>query len=245
MSRKPIVVETIPLQTDKSGNVSSGNLEGAIFEMTTITVPDPITGEEQTISTLAPKKMGAVIQTLKNPEDDAQIKIASMTPVEGSVLKFRLQDGPYKTAPDKLPCGEFTLLKGYDFQLEWSDKPIAFDTTGIPDNLEYNNKTYSPFPTGRFKTQKSLFFYLINRRSFFSDFIWHKLEHPPEHQKKLTLHSLMERKRLMLEEQQRIEKENQKTLKKIEKELRDLGMYSSGSSAPKITQELDNTDEKS
>lgn len=244
MSRKPIVVETIPLHTDKSGNVSHGNLEGAIFELVTKTISDPVTGEEETIQTLAPKSMGAVVQTLKNPEEDAQIKIASMTPVEGSILKFRLQDSPYKTSPDKLPCGEFTLLKGYDFQLEWSDKPIAFDTTGIPDNLEYNNKSYSPFPSGRFKTQKSLFFYLINRRSFFSDFIWHKLEHPAEHQRKLTLHSLMERKRLMIEEQQRLEKENQKNLKKIEKELRDLGIVGTSNTSSKITQEAVITEEK-
>jgi hypothetical protein len=224
MSKKSIVVESVPLLQDTNGNVAPGNLQGAMFELKTETYVDPESGETRQMQTYIPSKVEMLKYSHKAPEDDAYIRIKSMQPVEGCTLKFRLQDSPHQTCPEKLPVGEFTLLKNYDFKLEFSDKPITFEETGIPDNLEYKDKLHSPFPINRFKKQRDLFWYLINRRGFYSDFIWHKLEHPPELQKTMTLKALMERKRQILQEQEELQKNAQKALKSIEKELRDQGI---------------------
>lgn len=224
MAKKTIEVESIPLKQDVRGNVALGNMQGAMFELKTELMIDPETNEEVSVQIYVPTKVDIEKHSHKAPEDEAYIRIKSMQPVEGSILKFRLQDSPHQACPDKLPIGEFTLLKGYDFQLEFSDKPITFNDTGIPDNLEYSNKMHTLFPTNKFKKQRELFFYIINRRSFYCDFIYHKLEHPPEIQRTLKLKSLMERKKQVLAEQEEIQKNAQKALKAIEKELRDEGI---------------------
>lgn len=224
MAKKTIDVESIPLKQDLRGNVSLGNMQGAMFELKNEIMVDPDTGEEKIVQMYLPTKVDVEKHSHKAPEDEAYIRIKSMQPVEGSILKFRLQDSPHQACPDKLPIGEFTLLKGYDFQLEFSDAPITFNDTGIPDNLEYSNKMHTLFPTNKFKKQKELFFYIINRRSFYCDFIYHKLEHPPEIQRTLQIKSLMERKKQILLEQEEQQKNAQRAIKLVEKELREAGI---------------------
>lgn len=224
MAKKTINVQSVPLVSDPKGNTVSSNVSGSLFEMKTMIIDDPETGESREVQIMAPTKAETVSYSHKAPEEEAYLKIKSLQPVEGSVLKFKLQDSPHQTCPDKLPIGEFTLLKGYDFQLEFSDKEITFSETGIPDNLEWNNKLYPPYPPNKFKKQRELLWYIINRRAFYSDFIWHKLEHPPELQKSLNIKSLMEKKRQLLEEQEKQNREYQNKFKSIEKELRQTGV---------------------
>ena len=221
-----IGVESISFTHDERGNItgtSLSNMSGTLFDVGVMDIQNPETGEYEKIQAMIPTRAKTVSYSFKAPEDEAHIRIASLTPVEGSVLKFKAQDSAHQSCPNLLSVGEFTILKEYDMRLEFSDKPITFADTGIPQDIPYGNKEYPPYPPNKYKTQKQLLFYLLNHRGFYSEFIWHKLEHPPEIQKSLDIKSLMEKKKQILDEQDKLNRQYQTQLKGIEKELRQVG----------------------
>lgn len=219
MYKKEIVIESVPFDTDTVKGVPIINQNTVEFtrEFIEVTGKD---GQVQSVETYKPIHK-SVVSTFKTPEADSTLNITSMTPVEGSKLFFRLQDYAHEIAPDKLPIGEFTLFKEYDYVLEFSDKEITYRDTGIPDSIFKSTIDGKEWNNSKFKTQKDLFKYLISRKAFYFPIIAKRLEHPPEVQQKLELQSLIEKKKLIMEEAAQREKEEQKALKEIERKIRE------------------------
>lgn len=219
MNKKEITVESVPFDSDSVKGLPMINQNTVEFAREFIEVTDK-NGQVQSVETFRPINK-SIVSTFKTPESDSTLNITSMSPVEGSKLYFRLQDYAHEIAPDKLPIGEFTLFKEYDYVLEFSDKEITSRDTGIPDNIFRAKIGDNEWHNSKFKTQKDLFKYLISRKAFYFPIIAKRLEHPPEVQQKLELQSLIEKKKLIMEEAANREKSESKALKEIERQIRE------------------------
>ena len=219
MYKKEITVESVPFDSDTVQGIPMINQNTVEFKREFVEVPDR-DGKLQSVETFKPIHKN-VTSTFQAPEADSTVNITSMTFVEGSKIYFRLQDYTHIIAPDKLPIGEFTLNKEYDYILEFSDKEINSRDTGIPDNVFRAKIGDNEWHNSRFKTQKDLFKYLISRKGFYSPIIAKRIEHPPEIQQKLELQSLIEKKKLIMEEAASREKSESKALKEIERQIRE------------------------